>query len=110
MINKKLGTVSFKKQGYNSSTSWQLLRGACAQESSAHRLSGRNRVKTTGRKTLKRTVPKWEEDANPMPPLGRLLDIAALKTMLGKAAEFFSKETSFPWQVPLRAVRIAAGS
>ena len=110
VINKKLGRVSFSKQGYNSSTSFQLLRGGCAQEINSHRLSGRNRIRTTGRKTLKRSVPKWEEDANPMPPLGRLLDADALKFMYGKAAAYFAQQLFLPKTVRLRALRLAAGS
>ena len=110
VLNKKLGRVAFKKQGYNSSTSFQLLRGACAQEESAHRLSGRNRLRTTGRKTLKRIVPKWLEDEHPMPAIGQLLDPSALKRMFFKAAEFFTDAKDFPAKVPLRALRVAAGS
>ena len=110
-LTKKTGIVKYKKQGYNSSTSMQLMRGACAQEISAHRLSGRNRLKTTGRKTLKRVVPKWEEDAHPMPPLGKLLDPEALKIMFGRAAAFFTKELKdYQFLVPMRALRLAAGS
>ena len=107
---KLLGAVEFKKQRYNSSTSFQLLRGACAQEANAHRLSGRSRLRTTGRKTLKRTVPKWQEDAFPMPPMGRLLDASAVREMFSKAANFFAKSNAFPCPLPLRALRLAAGS
>ena len=109
--NKKLGIIQFKKQRYNSSTSFQLLRGGCAQEANAHRLTGRSRIKTTGRKTLKRTAPKWEEDKHPMPPLGRLLDPEALKCMLSKAGAFFTAHASeLPSKVPLRMIRLVAGS
>ena len=41
-------------------------------------------------------VPKWEEDAHPMPPLGKLLDPEALKIMFGRAAAFFTKLMNEP--------------
>ena len=108
--NEKLGVVEFKKQRYDSSTSKQLLRGAAAQEASAHRSGGRSRLKTTGRKTLTRTLPKWEEEAHPLPKMGCLLDVEALKPMLARAASFFAGAEGFPAKVPLEALRRAASS
>ena len=42
---------------------------------------------TTGRATLVREVPEWEGVETP--PVGQLLELSALETMLVKAAAFF---------------------
>merc|ERR1712113_260001 len=77
--NKKLGRTSFKKQSYNSSTTKQLMRAGAAAELYSHRLAGRSRLKTTGRKTLTRTLPKWADEGQPLPKMGNLLDVQQLK-------------------------------
>jgi hypothetical protein len=87
--NLKVGTHSFKKSAYSSRSSLQLLRGAVAQERSAHAGGGRSRIATTGRRTLVRSLPKWLEAETP--EMGRLLDPAALEVLVEKAAAFFER-------------------
>ena len=91
--NVRLGTVSFKKQSYNSNSTLQMLRTGCAQETSAHGLHGRSRLSTTGRKTLVRTMPKWQEAE--LPEMGRLLDVAAVVEMLERANEMLTGAVGF---------------
>ena len=45
-----------------------------------------------------------------MPPMGHLLDVETLKVMFGKAASYFAKQLFLPKNIPLRALRLAAGS
>lgn len=85
--NLKTGTHSWKKCSYSSRSTLQLLRGAVAQERSAHMGGGRSRIATTGRSTLVRSLPKWKEAETP--EMGCLLNPAALEALLGKAAAFF---------------------
>ena len=106
-MNKKLGTHNFKQQAYNSSTSQQLLRLGAAHEESSHRKAGRTRLATTGRKTLKRNVPKWQQEANPRPPKGKLLDAKALREILAKAIAYFDERPLFPTGIPRKAMKKA---
>ena len=55
-------------------------------------------------------MPKWEEDSHPMPAMGKLLEPESLKNLYGRAAAWFAKQDAFPVKVPLRALRLAAGS
>ena len=90
--NLKLAAISFKKSSYNSSRTLQMARIACMQEESAHGAHGRSRLSTTGRNTLARSMPKWEEAE--APPMGQLLCPDALAGMLVRAAEFFAAPTA----------------
>jgi hypothetical protein len=78
--NLKTGVYSFKAQSYNSSTTLQLLRLAAAQEESAHRDGARVRLGTTGRKTLCRELPKWQQEE--LPTIGQLMDPDALEALV----------------------------
>jgi hypothetical protein len=78
--NLKTGVQSFKAQRYNSSTTLQLLRLTAAQEESAHREYARQRLGTTGRKTLCRELPKWQQEE--LPTIGRLMDAGALEELV----------------------------
>ena len=80
--NLKTGVHSFKKQRYNSSTSLQLLRLAAAQEESAHRVDARQRLGTTGRTTLNRQLPKWQQEELPTIGIGQLMDASALEELV----------------------------
>ena len=86
--NRKTGSVAFKKSVYNSCSTLHMLRTSCAQEKSAHRQQGRSRLATTGRKTLARTLPKWQQEE--LPAMGKLLDHVALSNMLDRARLIFS--------------------
>ena len=90
--NIKKGTHSFKKQAYRSRLSTQLVRTAVAQEEAAHKKNSRSNIRTTGRNTLNRTLPKWLQDE--LPEMGYLLDIDVLPTLIDKALEFFSSQTN----------------
>jgi hypothetical protein len=90
--NLKLGTVAFKKSAYNSSRTLQMARIACMQEESAHGAHGRSRLLTTGRTTLVRSMPKFEQAE--LPPMGQLLNPDALSVMLERAAVFFNAPTA----------------
>ena len=48
---------------------------------------------TTGRKTLVRTMPKWQEAE--LPEMGRLLDVAAVVEMLERANEMLTGAVGF---------------
>ena len=74
----------FVAQGYNTSTTLQLMRLAVAQEESAHRTGGRTRLGRTGRKTLNRILPKWEEEA--LPSIGNLMDPEVLEDLMDSIA------------------------
>ena len=91
--NKKHGTVSFKKTSYNSTRTLQLLTTSCSQEKSAHGLHGRSRLSTTGRKTLARSMPKWQQEEAPL--MGRLLDPVALRELITAAALQFTGAVNF---------------
>ena len=91
--NKKHGTVAFKKTSYNSTRTLQLLSTSCSQEESAHGLHGRSRLRTTGRKTLARSMPKWQQEEVPL--IGRLLDPVALKEIIATAALQFTEAVNF---------------
>ena len=107
--NRKTGKVSFVKQAYHSCVSKQLLRQGAAQEVNAHLSSGRSRLKTTGRKTLTRTLPKWEDEGErPLPTMGNLLDCDSLRAMLIVAVDFFESAVQFPTRIPITALRRAA--
>ena len=90
--NKKTGTVSFKKSAYASCSTLQMLRASSSQEASAHRSTGRSRLATTGRLTLCRTMPKWEQEE--LPQMGNLLDPEALVGMLEKARLMFADKAA----------------
>ena len=90
--NLKTGVAIFKKSSYSSCSTLQLLRGAVAQERSAHRGDGRSRIAATGRSTLVRSTPKWLEAETP--EMGHLLDPAALSAMLANAAAFFERSAA----------------
>ena len=91
--NKKHGTISFKKQSYKSTRTVQLLRTSCSQEESGHAQHGRARLRTTGRKTLSRNLPKWQTDE--LPVMGRLMDPVALEEILVLAARQFTDLVNF---------------
>ena len=78
-----------------------------AHEENSHRKGGRTRLSTTGRKTLKRTVPKWEQEAHPLAPKGKLLDAQALRGMVAKAIAYFEDRPTFPASVPVKALKKA---
>ena len=86
--NLKLGTHAFKKQGYKSRLSTQLVRTAVAHEEAAHKENSRSKVKTTGRNTLYRTLPKYLTDE--LPEMGNLLDPDRLPALIQKALDFFT--------------------
>jgi hypothetical protein len=90
--NKKSGTVSFKKSAYASCSTIQMLRTSSSQEESAHRSTGRSRIATTGRLTLCRTMPKWEQEE--LPEMGNLLEPEALLGMLEKLSLMFADEAA----------------
>ena len=60
------------------------MRLAVAQEESAHRTGGRTRLGRTGRKTLNRILPKWEEEA--LPSIGNLMDPEVLEDLMDSIA------------------------
>ena len=84
------------------------MRAGAANELYSHRAAGRSRLKTTGRKTLTRTLPKWEEEGFSLPPMGRLLDIQHLKVMLLRAVGILSQIEDFPAPLPFKRMRRAA--
>ena len=86
------GVSTFKKSSYSSRSTLQLLRGAVAQERSAHLGGGRSRIATTGRSTLVRSTPKWLEAETP--EMGCLLNPDALAAMVLKAAAFFERSAA----------------
>ena len=90
--NLKLSTHAFKKQAYRSKLSLQLTRTAVAQEEAAHRENSRSHIKTTGRNTLYRTLPKWVQDE--LPEMGYLLDPDVLPALVDKAIGFFRSLTN----------------
>ena len=100
--NLKLATVSFKKAPYNSSRTLQMFRTQMAQEESGHDSHGRSRLSTTGRKTLKRTMPKWNEAERP--EIGKLLDPVALADMVARASAVFASATTFETEAVLEDV------
>ena len=79
--NLKNGALNFKATNYNSSASEQMMRVMCQQEESAHVKNGRQRLATTGRKTLNRAVPKWETDELPRASKP-MLEIGELRRMV----------------------------
>ena len=97
--NLKLATVSFKKSAYNSSRTLQMFRTQCAQEESAHGSHGRSRLTTTGRNTLKRNLPKWNETERP--ELGKLLDPSSLSAMILRASAVFASASTFETEAVL---------
>ena len=103
--DKKSGRTSFKQVNYNSSTTQQLLRLGVAHEHNSHRKGGRTRLSTTGRKTLCRSVPKWESEAanTTATTSGSLLDAVELKRMLAIAIQFFEERPLLAC-VPLKAI------
>ena len=86
--NAKQKSFSFKKSYYNSCSTLQTMRTISAQEESANNLHGRNRIATTGRHSLQRTLPKYQQEE--LPEMGKLLDPVALVSMLEKASAVFS--------------------
>lgn len=87
--NLKTGVSVFKKASYSSRSTLQLLRGAVAQERSAHLGDGRSRIASTDRSTLVRATPKWLEVETP--EMGCLLDPEKLAALVVKAAAFFER-------------------
>ena len=87
--NARLHSFSFKKQSYCSNSSLQTLRTAASQEVSAHGAHGRSRLATTGRRSLQRTLPKYQEEEREQREMGKLLDPDALVVMLEQAAAVF---------------------
>ena len=73
-----------------------------AQEESGHDSHGRSRLSTTGRKTLKRTMPKWNEAERP--EIGKLLDPVALADMVARASAVFASATTFETEAVLEDV------
>ena len=107
MQNLKNGAHSFKKQAYRSRLSTQLVRTAVAQEEAAHRENSRSHIRTTGRNTLNRTLPKWLQDE--LPEMGYLLDVDVLPTLIDKALGFFKSQTNSELQgEAIWAERVAA--
>jgi len=94
--NLKTGVSSFKKTAYRSRSTLQLLRGAVAQERSAHAGGGRARIAVTGRTTLVRSTPKWVEAETP--EMGTLLDAGKLEALVGKAAAFFERSAALGFE------------
>ena len=86
--NVRQKSMSFRKSYYNSCSTLQTLRTVGAQEDSSHGAHGRNRLSTTGRRSLQRTLPKYQQEE--LPEMGNLLDPVALVSMLEKAAAVFS--------------------
>ena len=84
--NVKAGAFSFKTQAYNSSKTSQMVRLAVSREESTGRKY--TRLRTTGCTCLVRSLPKWQ--AQEAPPMGRLLDVAALEEMLVRVEKFFA--------------------
>ena len=95
-MNLKLGRAEFKRSSYSSRMSLQMARAAVGQERSMHRKGGRSRLSSTGRRTLIRSGPKWKR-VEP-PPMGMLLDVAALEVMIGKAASFFASSVALGFE------------
>ena len=89
VLNLKKGTHAFVKQAYQSRLTTQLVRTAVAHEEHAHKPNSRSGVRTTGRNTLDRTVPKWLQDE--LPEMGYLLDVDVLPALITKAQSFFDK-------------------
>ena len=83
----KKGTHTFVKQHYASRLTTQLMRTAVAQEEAAHKPGSRSGVRTTGRNTLNRTLPKYLADE--LPEMGNLVNIDVLPSLIVKALEFF---------------------
>ena len=107
MLNLKKGTHAFVKQAYNSRLTTQLVRTAVAHEEHAHKPNSRSGVRTTGRNTLDRTVPKWLQDE--LPEMGYLLDVDVLPTLIDKALGFFKSQTNSELQgEAIWAERVAA--
>ena len=105
--NLKNGAHSFKKQAYRSRLSTQLVRTAVAQEEAAHRENSRSHIRTTGRNTLNRTLPKWLQDE--LPEMGYLLEVDVLPTLIDKALGFFKSQTNSELQgEAIWAERVAA--
>ena len=86
--NVKQKSMSFRKSYYNSCSTLQTLRTVGAQEDSSQSAHRRNRLSTTGRRSLQRTLPKYQQER--LPEMGNLLDPVALVSMLEKAAAVFS--------------------
>ena len=97
--NLKLATTCFKKSAYNSSRTLQMFRIQAAQEESSHAAHGRSRLTTTGRNTLKRNLPKWNEAERP--EIGKLLDPVVLAAMVLRASVVFATATTFETEAML---------
>jgi hypothetical protein len=109
--NATIGTHSFKQSAYKSCSTLQMMRTELAQAESAHGLHGRSRLKTTGRSTLTRSLPKYQEKL--LPSMGHLLEADALVEMLVKVNEIFAaadaEELGFGTPAALIAAMAPAG-
>jgi hypothetical protein len=109
--NAKLGTHCFKQSSYKSCSSLQMMRTELAQSESAHSLHGRSRLQTTGRSTLTRTLPKYQETE--LPSMGHLLEAEALVEMLEKVFKIFERadadELGFGTPADMAATLVLAG-
>ena len=96
--NVKQNSFAFKKSYYSSCSTLQTMRTLVSQEESANNLHGRNRIATTGRHSLLRTLPKYQQ--HELPEMGKLLDPVALVSMLEKAAAVFSDVAAVGFATP----------